>query len=97
MSMGTLSGGNEQTPSAMADSITRNGDNRGATVHEFWVSSDNVTFTQVATLNAAIDVNNGAVVNTDTITMGRYVKYVAAVGPNYFAFLVELMVFGVME
>ena len=77
--------------------FTRNGDSRGATVHEFWVSSDNVTFTQVASLNAAIDPSTGVVVNTDVITSGRYIKYVATDGPNSYTFLGELRVFGVMD
>ncbi|MFD1616280.1 DUF4998 domain-containing protein [Gelatiniphilus marinus] len=77
--------------------FTRSGDNRGATAHEFWVSSDNVTFTQVATLNAPIDVNNGAIVNTGVITTARYVRYVATAGPNSFTFLGEIRVFGLIE
>lgn len=70
----------------------RSGNSGGATVHEFWVSSDNVTFTKVATLNAALNTNNGFLVNADAITTGRYVKYVATAGPSNFTYLGELNV-----
>ena len=72
--------------------FTRNGDSRGATAHEFWVSSDNVTFTQVATLGEALDPIDGSLVHVDPITTARYVKYVAAAGPENFTFLGELNV-----
>ena len=77
--------------------FTRSGDARGATMHEFWVSSDNVTFTQVAALDAAIDINNGALVYADAVTTARYVKYVATAGPNNFTFLGELRVLGTID
>lgn len=72
--------------------FTRSGDSRGATEHEFWVSNDNVTFTKIATLNAAIDVNSGTLVATDAVTTARYVKYIATAGPENFTFLGELNV-----
>ena len=77
--------------------FTRSGDSRGTTEHEFWVSNDNVTFTQVATLNAAIDINNGALVAADALTTARYVKYVATVGPENFTFLGEIRVLGAID
>lgn len=70
----------------------RSGNNGGATVHEFWVSSDNVTFTKVATLNAALNTNNGFTTNAVPNTTGRYVKYVATEGPNSFTHLGEINV-----
>ncbi|UMB60288.1 discoidin domain-containing protein [Lutibacter sp. A80] len=70
--------------------FSRQGYTGGAAVHEFWVSSDNVTFTKVATLNSALDAYNGSLVNTDVIATGRYVKYVAASGPNNFTYLSEI-------
>jgi len=70
----------------------RSGNNGGATVHEFWVSSDNITFTKVATLNAALDTNDGYIANTAPNTTGRYVKYVATEGPNSFTHLGEINV-----
>lgn len=75
----------------------RSGNNGGATVHEFWVSNDNVSFTLAATLNAALDSNDGFSVNTDEIMVGRYVKYVATAGPNDFTFLSEINVFGLID
>jgi len=70
----------------------RSGAGGGATVHEFWVSSDNVAFTKVATLNAALDSNNGFLTDADANTRGRYVKYVATAGPNSFTYLGEINV-----
>lgn len=70
--------------------FSRQGYTGGGTVHEFWVSNDNVTFTKVATLNAALDAYNGSLVNTDAIVTGRYVKYVAVSGPNNFTYLSEI-------
>jgi len=77
--------------------FTRKGFNGGATVHEFWVSSDNVNFTQVASLNAALDPNNGSLVYSDAITTARYVKYVAIEGPNNFTYLGEIKVLGAID
>jgi hypothetical protein len=56
------------------------------------VSSDNVTFTKVATLNAALDSNNGFTTNALPNTTGRYIKYVATEGPDSFTFLGEINV-----
>ncbi|MFB9270979.1 MULTISPECIES: DUF4998 domain-containing protein [Flavobacteriaceae] len=72
--------------------FSRSGYTGGATVHEFWVSSDNVNFTKVATLNAALDPTAGSLVNADTNTKGRYVKYLAVEGPNNFTYLGEINV-----
>ncbi|MCK0158034.1 discoidin domain-containing protein [Cellulophaga sp. F20128] len=70
----------------------RNGNGSGATMHEFWVSSDNVTFTKIATLDAALDSNDGFLAPADVVTTARYVKYVATAGPSSFTFLGELNV-----
>ena len=75
----------------------RSGQGGGATIHEFWVSSDNVTFTKVATLNAALNSNDGFLTYADAITKGRYVKYVAIEGPNSFTYLGEIKIYGVMD
>ncbi len=69
----------------------------GATVHEFWVSSDNVTFTKVATLNAQLTTNDGFTAMTDEIITGRYVKYLAVEGSNTFTHLSEINIYGTRE
>ncbi|WOD44137.1 DUF4998 domain-containing protein [Hwangdonia lutea] len=75
----------------------RSGRTGAATEHEFWVSSDNVNFTQVATLSASLDTDNGYIAHANGVVSARYVKYVAVSGPNNFTYLAELNVFGLID
>lgn len=66
----------------------------GATVHEFWVSNDNITYTKAATYTGALTTNNAYTVSAAANTKGRYVKYLATAGPNTFTYLGEINVYG---
>ncbi|MDD7885136.1 DUF4998 domain-containing protein [Flavivirga sp. 57AJ16] len=72
----------------------RRGNDGGAITHEFWVSSDNVTFAKAATLYAKLESDNGYIVDADDDTVGRYVKYVAVEGPNNYTHLGEINIYG---
>lgn len=72
----------------------RQGQGGGATVHEFWVSNDNITYTKAATYTGALTTNNAYTASAAANTKGRYVKYLATAGPNTFTYLGEINVFG---
>ncbi|UFH34322.1 DUF4998 domain-containing protein [Flavobacterium acetivorans] len=72
----------------------RQGQGGGATVHEFWVSNDNITYTKAATYTGALTTNNAYTVSAAANTKGRYVKYLATAGPNTFTYLGEINVYG---
>lgn len=67
----------------------------GATVHEFWVSDDKVTWTKVGTYNGSLITNSGVSVAASANTKGRYVKYLATAGPVTYTHLAELNIYGV--
>lgn len=72
----------------------RQGQGGGATVHEFWVSNDNITYKKVATYTGALSTNNAYTASALANTKARYVKYLATTGPNNFTYLGEINVFG---
>ncbi|UOB18444.1 DUF4998 domain-containing protein [Abyssalbus ytuae] len=84
----------EEKDIAYFEIFRRPGDDRGATVHEFWVSNDNINFTKVATLNAKLENDNGYIATADAFTKGRYIKYIATQGPDFFTFLAEINIYG---
>jgi len=90
----TIDMGEEKTIASF-EFFTRENKTDGATVHEFWVSSDNITFTKVADLNAAMTTNDAYSVNAAPNTTGRYVKYLAVEGSSTHTYLSEFNVYGV--
>jgi len=71
----------------------RSGDNRGQTQFQIHTSLDGVNFTSQGTFN--YDPNSASQsYNLLNLPMARYVKYVATQGPNFFAFLAELDIYG---
>lgn len=72
----------------------RQGQGGGATVHEFWVSNDNITYTKAATYTGALSTNNAYTASALANTKARYVKYLATVGPSNFTYLGEINVYG---
>lgn len=65
----------------------------GPTLHEIYLSSDNINFTKVGTYSGSIPDNNGVIVAVEEHT-AQYVKYVAVEGPNYFTNMAEMEVYG---
>ncbi|RUA07596.1 MAG: hypothetical protein DSY82_07890, partial [Flavobacteriia bacterium] len=65
-----------------------------ANKHEFWVSSDNVNWTKVASYDDWLRDDNGVVVPLAEPAKARYFKYVATEGYDYYAFLAEINVYG---
>jgi hypothetical protein len=92
----TIDLGAEQNIAAF-EIFRRSGRTGAAEVHEFWVSTDNVNFTKVATLEAVLNTNDGFMVNTTSVTTARYVKYVATEGPNNFTYLGEIYIYGTLD
>lgn len=92
----TVDLGAEQNIAAF-EIFRRSGRTGASEAHEFWVSSDNVNFTKVASLDAVLDTDNGYMANATTVTTGRYVKYVATTGPNNFTYLGEIYIYGTLE
>ncbi|MDD7887718.1 DUF4998 domain-containing protein [Flavivirga sp. 57AJ16] len=84
----------EERDIAHFDIYRRGGDDRGATVHEFWVSSDGISFNMVAALNAKLENDNAYTATAAAFTKGRYVKYIAIEGPNNFTHLAEISIYG---
>ena len=71
----------------------RQGDGRGQTEFQIHTSLDGVTFTQQGTFTYDPNLDSMAY-NLPSLPMARYVKYVATNGPNFFAFLAELDIYG---
>lgn len=80
---------------ASFEMFRRQGWGDGATVHEFWVSNDKVTWTKVGTYNGSLTTNSGVSVAAITNTKGRYVKYLTTKGPKFYTHLAELNIYGV--
>jgi nucleoid DNA-binding protein len=74
--------------------VRRQGAGTGATVHEFEVSNDKVTWTKVGSYNGALTTNSGVSVAASANTKCRYVKYLTTVGPNLYTHLAELNMYG---
>jgi hypothetical protein len=71
----------------------RQGDNRGQTEFQIHTSLDGTNFTNQGTF--AYDPNSASqAYNLSSLPMARYVKYIATSGPNFFAFLAELDIYG---
>jgi uncharacterized Zn ribbon protein len=74
----------------------RQGDGRSQTEFQIHTSLDGVNFTNQGTFN--YDPNSASqTYNLNNLPMARYVKYVATKGPEYFAFLAELDLYGQMS
>lgn len=71
----------------------RSGDGRGQTRFEIHTSLDGVNFTSQGSFN--YDPNSASqMYNLLGLPMARYVKYIATAGPNFFAFLAEMDLYG---
>ena len=71
----------------------RQGDNRGQTRFEIHTSLDGVTYTNQGSFEYDRNINS-ATYNLPGLPMTRYIKYVATAGPNNFAFLGEIELYG---
>lgn len=71
----------------------RQGDNRGQTRFEIHTSLDGVNFTNQGSFEYDRTINS-ATYNLPGLPMARYIKYVATAGPNFFAFLAEIDLYG---
>lgn len=71
----------------------RSGDNRGQTQFQLHTSIDGVNFTSQGTFEYDPNAESQKY-NLPGLPMARYIKYVATQGPNFFAFLAELDVYG---
>jgi hypothetical protein len=74
-------------------SYRRQGDNRGQTHFQLFTSTDGVNFTMQGDFDYDNTIDSQSY-NLGNLPMARYVKYVATEGPNFFAFLAELDVYG---
>lgn len=75
------------------EAFRRQGDSRGQTEFQILTSLDGVNFSNQGTFTYDATLNSMAY-NLPALPMARYVKYVATKGPNFFAFLAELDLFG---
>ena len=71
----------------------RQGDSRGQTRFEIHTSLDGVNFTNQGSFEYDPTINS-ATYNLLGLPMARYIKYVATAGPNFFAFLAEIDLYG---
>lgn len=71
----------------------RQGDSRGQTRFEIHTSLDGVNFTNQGSFEYDRTINS-ATYNLPGLPMARYIKYVATAGPNFFAFLAEIDLYG---
>ncbi|NKI27820.1 hypothetical protein HCG49_14740 [Arenibacter sp. 6A1] len=72
----------------------RQGDSRGQTKHQFLISMDGETWTDLGSYNMNPQTNDGQVYAMPQNPKARYFKYVALEGPNFYAFLAEINVYG---
>lgn len=72
----------------------RQGDNRGQTKHQFLTSIDGATWIDQGTFDFDPNTNDGQSFRMISNPKARYFKYVATQGPNFYAFLGELNVYG---
>lgn len=72
----------------------RQHDGNGQTKHQFLISNDGVTWTDLGTYDMDPNTNEGQVFPIVGNPTARYFRYVALEGPYYFAFLGEINVYG---
>lgn len=72
----------------------RQGDDRGQTSHQFLTSLDGTTWEDQGTYDFDATSNNGQSYRISSNPSARYFKYVAVNGPNFYAFLGEITVYG---
>ncbi|WP_086478512.1 DUF4998 domain-containing protein [Arenibacter amylolyticus] len=89
----TIDMGAEKTIASF-ETFRRQGDSRGQTKHQFLVSLDGETWTDLGTFNMDPTTNEGQVYAIPSTPTARYFKYVAVEGPNFYAFLGEINVYG---
>lgn len=85
--------GEEKTISSF-EAFRRQGDARGQIKHKFSVSDDGVTWTDMGTFNMDPNINDGQIYATPSNPTARYFKYEALEGPNFFAALAEINIYG---
>lgn len=72
----------------------RQGDGRGQTSHQFLTSKDGVNWVDQGTFPFNSQSNSGQSYRMSSNPTARYFKYIATEGPNFYAFLGELNVYG---
>ncbi|PIF02115.1 MAG: hypothetical protein CR996_01520 [Draconibacterium sp.] len=75
------------------EAFRRSGDSRGPTKFEIHTSLDGVNFTLQGSFNYDPNAESQSY-DLPSLPLAKYVKYVATEGPNHFAFLAELNVYG---
>ncbi|WP_169514947.1 DUF4998 domain-containing protein [Arenibacter latericius] len=89
----TVDMGAEKTVASF-EAFRRQGNGQGQTKHQFLVSIDGETWTDLGTFDMDPSTNDGQVFAFSDIATARYFKYVALEGPNAYAFLAEINVYG---
>lgn len=72
----------------------RQGDGRGQTKHRFYVSDDGVEWTDLGLFDMDPNIDGGQSYAISSNPKARYFKYEAVEGPNFFAALAEINVYG---
>jgi hypothetical protein len=72
----------------------RQNNGNGQTKHQFLVSNDGVTWTDLGTFDMNSGSNEGQIFPMSDNPTARYFKYVATEGPNNYAFMGEINVYG---
>ena len=75
----------------------RQGDNRGQTKNRFWTSMDGVNWNDQGEFDFNPDTNDGQTFPMNNYPTAKYFKYEATQGPNAWAFLAEIEVYGEVE
>ncbi|WP_199112286.1 DUF4998 domain-containing protein [Snuella sedimenti] len=74
----------------------RQGDGRGQIKHKFYVSLDGINWTDLGEYNMDATTDAGQFYEV-ALTKARYVKYEATEGPNFYCFLAEINVYGLID
>ena len=72
----------------------RQGNGNGQTKHQFLISNDGINWTDLGTYNMNPGINDGQIYAMNEAVTARYFRYMALEGPNYYAFLAEINIYG---
>lgn len=75
----------------------RRGDDRGQTMCQFLSSMDGIQWTDHGTFDFDSNSDDGQSYRLTSNPKARYFKYIATEGPNFFAFLAEITIYGSTE
>ncbi|MGQ7869840.1 DUF4998 domain-containing protein [Sunxiuqinia sp. sy24] len=87
----------EQVKILAVECFRRQGDDRGQTKYKIHTSDDGINFEEQGTFDFDNTSDAGQVVSLSFMPEARYFKYEAIEGPNNYAFLSELYVYGTTE